>query len=346
MWNLPAKKRKRPGSGGKNPRLLSLSLSLTLTVLSFSSHGCRPNDYYLIHPLSPQPGIIRESLTFDLGQLRVHWVAYSLFQRESLPAVLVHPDAGGLAGDMEGICLELALQGYFAAAVHYQRLENLDKENPLFSWKSPEDVTAAIRHLKGHPRVDAGRIGLLGYCKGGMLSLLIASQDSSVKAVIAYYPLADFEEWLDLTRYSFLKSLWFRGIRSYILKELQVSTWDEALKTLRVASPIHQAEHIHAPILLIHGEKDLTAPLSQVQRLCRKVLGAGRRCDLFVIPHAGHIFNFLNQEQGQEARGKTMGFLDTHLKKRDPKILQTKFPCRACSPIRPRMRKMEKRKPI
>ena len=314
MWNIRAEIRKRPASRGSPRRTLFLSLYSALALLVFSSLGCRPNDYYLIHPLSPHPGIIRESLTFDRGQLRVHWVAYSPLQREPLPAVLVHPDAGGLAVDMEGICLELARQGYFAAAVHYQRLENVERENPLFSWKSPEDAKAAIQRLQGHPRVDPERIGLLGYSKGGMLSLLMASQDSSVKAVVAYYPLADFEEWLDLNRYSFAKSLWFRGVRSYILKELQVPTWDEALKTLRVASPIHQAEHIQAPVLLIHGEKDKTAPLSQVQRLCRKMQDAGRNCELLVIPRAGHVFNFLNEKQGKEAWGKTMDFLNAHLK--------------------------------
>jgi dipeptidyl aminopeptidase/acylaminoacyl peptidase len=215
---------------------------------------------------------------------------------------------------MEGTCLGLARQGYFAAAVHYQRLENLKKENPLFCWKSPDDVTAAIRHLKGHPRVDARRTGLLGFSKGGMLSLLTASQDSSVKAVVAYYPLADFEEWLDPSRYSFPKSLWFRGIRSYVLKELQVPAWEDALKTLRAASPIHQADNIQAPVLLIHGEKDRTAPLVQVERLCRKMEHAGKKCELYVIPRAGHVFNFLNEEQAKEAWAKTMGFLDTHLK--------------------------------
>jgi dienelactone hydrolase len=314
MWNILAEKQRSLVTGEGLRRPLLFSIWFTLAVLSFFSHGCRPNDYYLIHPLSPQPGIIRESLIFDRGQLRVHWIAYSPSQKDALPAVLVHPDAGGVASDMEGICLDLARQGYFAAAVHYQRVENLEKENPLFSWKSPGDVKAAMQHLQGHPRVDPERIGLLGYSKGGMLSLLIASQDSSIKAVVAYYPLADFEEWLDLNRYSFPKSLWFRGVRSHVLKELQVPTWDEALKTLRLASPIYHAEQIQAPVLLIHGEKDRTAPLSQVQRLCRKMRDAGGNCELSVIPRAGHVFNFLNEEQGKEAWSKTMGFLNTYLK--------------------------------
>jgi dienelactone hydrolase len=315
MWNIRAEKRKRPASRGRPCRPLFLSLYSALALLAFSSFGCRPNDYYLIHPLSPQPGIIRESLIYDRGQLRVHWVAYSALQEGPLPAVLVHPDAGGLSGDMEGTCLDLALQGYFAAAVHYQRLENLEKENPLFSWKSPEDVTAAIRHLQGHPRVNAGRIGLLGYSKGGMLSLLIASQDPSVKAVVAYYPLADFEEWLDLERHSFPRTLLIRGIRRYMMKELQVSTWEEALPMLQVASPIHQVEHIMAPVLLLHGESDSTAPLQQVQRLQQKARSLGKNWELLLVPNAGHVFNFRDEEQGKAAWGKTMDFLNTHLKR-------------------------------
>jgi len=292
----------------------SLKLSFTLIFALLGFIGCRPMDYYLLHPLQSPPEVIRETEFFDRGQLRVHWVAYYPSRIEPLPGVLVHPDAGGLAQDMEGICLSFARVGYFAAAVHYQRLENLEKENPLFSWKSPQDVTAAVNHLKQHPRVDAERIGLLGYSKGGMLSLLIASQDPSLRSVVAYYPLADFEEWLDLNRYSFPKSLWIRGVRAYVLQELQVSNWEEAVKFLRVASPIHLAGHIQAPVLLIHGEKDWTAPLAQVQNLCRKMQEAGGRCELFVIPGAGHVFNFLEEEQAKAAWEKTADFLAAHLR--------------------------------
>lgn len=293
----------------------SLKLSITLIFALLGFTACRPMDYYLLHPLQSPPEVIRESVFFDRGQLRVHWVAYYPARTQPLPGVLVHPDAGGLAQDMEGICLSLARAGYFAAAVDYQRLENLEKKNPLFSWKAPRDVTAASNHLKQHPRVDAERVGLLGYSKGGMLSLLIASQDPSLRGVVAYYPLADFEEWLDLNRYSFPKSLWIRGVRAYVLRELRASNWEEALKILRVASPIHQAGHIQAPVLLIHGEEDWTAPLAQVQNLCRKMQEARGRCELFVIPGAGHVFNFRDEEQGKAAWEKTLDFLAAHLKR-------------------------------
>ena len=54
-------------------------------------------------------------------------------------------------------------------------------------------------------------------------------------------------------------------------------------------------EHIQAAVLLIHGEKDRTAPLEQVQRLCAKLRSAGKNCELLIIPGAGHVFNNLAQ---------------------------------------------------
>jgi fermentation-respiration switch protein FrsA (DUF1100 family) len=41
---------------------------------------------------------------------------------------------------------------------------------------------------------------------------------------------------------------------------------------------------------------------------------AGGRCELFVVPGAGHVFNFLDEEQGKAAWEKTADFLAVHLK--------------------------------
>jgi dipeptidyl aminopeptidase/acylaminoacyl peptidase len=98
------------------------------------------------------------------------------------------------------------------------------------------------------------------------------------------------------------------------MKELGASTWEEALITLRSVSPIHHVEHIQAPVLLVHGEKDRTAPLEQAQHLYRSLQSAGKRGELFIVPAAGHVFNFRDEEQGKLAWEKTIEFLDRQLK--------------------------------
>jgi len=271
-----------------------------------------PN-YFLLHPLHPVPEIYRETEMFDRGQLRVYWLARYPDRKELLPAVLVHPDRGSFAEDMEGICLDLAQRGYFAAAAHYQRLENLKDKNPLIPWKTPEDIMTALRHLQKHPRVDPGRIAVLGFSRGGIVSLQIASQDPSIKAAVAYYALADFEQWLDFDQYPFPKSLLFRWVRKRLVKEVGAASWEEALLRFRETSPIHFAARIQAPVLLIHGEKDRTFPVEQARRLYGALKSAGKGSELLIIPEAGHVFNFIDKEKGTFAWEKTILFLNQHL---------------------------------
>ncbi len=78
----------------------------------------------------------------------------------------------------------------------------------------------------------------------------------SVKAVVAYYALGDFEEWLDVKRYSFPKSLLFKWVRARIIKETGEPTEEKAQIRFRKTSPINFAGRMAAPVLLIHGEKD------------------------------------------------------------------------------------------
>ena len=241
---------------------------LLLSLLFFFPAGCQPN-YFLLHPLEPVSGVYRESEFFDRGELRVHWLARYPDCRGPLPAVLVHPDRGSLSDDMEGICPALARKGYFAAAVDYQRLENLKVRNPLLPWKSAEEATVSLKHLQSHPRVDPKRIALLGYSKGAILSLQIASLTPSVRAVVAYYPMTDFEEWRQEGKNSLRWRLlsWF--FRREIEKEAGISNREELRKEFWGASPINLVDKIQSPVLLVHGEKDRTFPLDQSQRFCQ-----------------------------------------------------------------------------
>ncbi len=273
--------------------------------------GCQPN-YFLLHPLEPVPEICRETEFFDRGQLRIHWLARYPDRPGKFPAVLIHPDRGSLAKDMEGICLALARRGYFAAAADYQRLEYLEERNPLLPWRSKEDAVASLEHLYKHPRVNPDHVALLGYSKGAILSLQIASEAPSLKGVIAYYALADFDEWRQEIKQHWSRIFFWFLEKVYKLrgdkKEMEKKYWGPP--------PIKLVDRIQAPVLLIHGEKDATFPLSQAQHLCQAMISAGKTCKLFVVPDAGHVFNFINASQGELAWEKTVAFLEGHLRNR------------------------------
>jgi len=61
------------------------------------------------------------------------------------------------------------------------------------------------------------------------------------------------------------------------------------------------------------SHKDRTFPVRQSRPFYEDLGSAGKSCELFIVPGAAHVFNFLNARQGEEAWEKTIQFLEEHL---------------------------------
>ena len=108
----------------------------------------------------------------------------------------------------------------------------------MFAWRSEEDVTASLERVRAHPWVDKDRIATLGFSQGGIFGLIIAAHaPQTVKAVVSYYPVADFEEWLSAERPNPVRRLVYRIIRSFFRHESGARTDEEFRKILKAASP-------------------------------------------------------------------------------------------------------------
>jgi dipeptidyl aminopeptidase/acylaminoacyl peptidase len=83
---------------------------------------------------------------------------------------------------------------------------------------------------------------------------------------------------------------------------------------LHEASPYHVAESIRAPVLLVHGGRDTTAPVEESQRMAERLQAAGKTASLLVIPEGKHIFNFRDRSQAGEAWDATTAWLDRYLR--------------------------------
>ena len=49
------------------------------------------------------------------------------------------------------------------------------------------DTLGAVEYLKGRPEVDAGRIGSIGFCMGGVISGLLATLSMDPRAAVIFY---------------------------------------------------------------------------------------------------------------------------------------------------------------
>ncbi len=126
--------------------------------------------------------------------------------------VMVIQEWWGLVPQIKNVCDRLASEGFVALAPDLYhgdiaQHDEMDKAAKLMSTlpmdRAARDMAGAIDYLRGLPNVQNSHIGVVGFCMGGMLALVIAAQGGNkVGAVVPYYgaPLGEnAPDWSGLT---------------------------------------------------------------------------------------------------------------------------------------------------
>lgn len=113
------------------------------------------------------------------------------------PAVIVLQEWWGLNPQLKGVCDRLAGQGFLALApdLYHGALaahDEVDKAGALMSELPPQraaqDMSAAIDLLLDHPAREGTGVGVLGFCMGGLLALLLAAhRTEAVTVAMPFY---------------------------------------------------------------------------------------------------------------------------------------------------------------
>jgi carboxymethylenebutenolidase len=154
--------------------------------------------------------MVGEMVDFEAGDTTAS--AYLASPDGAGPGVMVIQEWWGLAPQIKSVCDRLAENGFVALAPDLYHGElaqhsEMDKAGELMSTLPPDraarDMSGAIDYLLKHPCVEGEAVGVVGFCMGGMLSLLIAASEGDRIAVAAPFygaPLGDNEpDWTDLT---------------------------------------------------------------------------------------------------------------------------------------------------
>lgn len=275
--------------------------------------GC--SNHYLIHPQEDPPGVTSWEEDVTRGPLRVHLEWAKPPGAGPFPTVIVHPEGGHHACHMKGVARDLAREGYLAVAVDYWRFLDGRFRRNTFAWRSESDPLAALEHVRAQPLVDPRRIAALGFSQGGIYSLLMAAHAPDVKAVVAYYPVTDFRKWFDTPRSDWGFRAAFAIIEWHFRRESGAETEAQFEEMLRRASVMNYVDSIRAPVLLVHGAEDTSAPVGESRRLEEALKERGREIELLVIPGVGHVFNFSrDEEEARHAWEATLAWLRRFLR--------------------------------
>jgi acetyl esterase/lipase len=182
--------------------------------------------------------------------------------------------------------LDLANQkGYVAVTVDYSASVENSNRRPIGIFPAQiHDVKSAIRFLRANAAqydIDPDRIGVVGFSSGGNLALLLGltvpsdgleGQDdnlrysSGVQAVVNLSGATDLVSW---NREPY--------VSAYLGGSLQ-----EKLEQYKKASPINYAKPGMAPILTIHGDKDISVSPDQALLFDARMKEAGASHTLII----------------------------------------------------------------
>ena len=211
------------------------------------------------------------------------------------PGVVVIPDVRGLYDHFHDVARRLARDGFVALALDLYSREGPpdlpDMETTFrFMRELPDsrvldDIGHAIHALSKHPSVGQSRIGITGFCMGGMYTILAACTCDGLSVAVPWYGM------------------------------LRAQRIDES-------NPVHPLEalpRLSCPLLGLFGKEDPIVPLKQVEELQRIGAGLSQEVEVVVFPGAGHAFanesraDMYRADVAEDAWSRALAFLHRHL---------------------------------
>ena len=117
-----------------------------------------------------------------------------------VPGIVVVHGRSGLEDFIKDTTHMLALQGYAAVAPNLYHRDGPDCKDDNTVRKARlrdpsiiRDINGAIGFLKNHDRVNASRIGIVGFCMGGRLVYLMAAASKELSAGVMFYGSSTME---------------------------------------------------------------------------------------------------------------------------------------------------------
>lgn len=216
----------------------------------------------------------------------------------SLPVIVAVHGGGWRSGDkngQRGLICRFAQNGYVGVAVRYR----LTGEAPFPACVN--DVKSAVRWLRANAQkyhIDPNRIGAMGHSAGAHLVAMLGlapndagldvgenlGYSSVVNAVCGIATPCDFINWNS-----------DKGESSGPVG-LLAGPGESLEERAKKASPISYVHKDAPPFLLIHGTKDGTVPIAQVQRFAHQLREAGaENVHLIMLDNLGHDLYFSHE---------------------------------------------------
>ena len=188
------------------------------------------------------------------------------------PGVVMIHDVWGLTDHTRDLARRLASEGLAVLALDlYRRLDSVKIDDPgqwMRALSDPQilgDVQAAVDFLGAQSMTEGHKIGVTGFCMGGMYALMAGCTCTGLSASVPFYGLLSH-------RHGILHS--DAGL-------------DPALKP---REPLDAVRDLRSPTLAFFGDHDQFIPVSDIELLKERFAEISQPTEVVVYPGAGHAF--------------------------------------------------------
>jgi dipeptidyl aminopeptidase/acylaminoacyl peptidase len=190
-------------------------------------------------------------------------------------ALLLIPGHATTARDWIPTGLTFARRGFAGIAVSQPGYGYSEGPADFVGPKTIKALSEGYRKFQREPFVDAKRMGIVGYSRGGMAASLLAVQLDDVKAVVLGAGVYDFKKAYDEVK--------IEGIRQNMKRETGMTK-----EAIRQRSSVLQMEKLKCPVLILHGEKDINVPVSQAFLLRDRLTALKKDFEIHTFPDKEH----------------------------------------------------------
>jgi dipeptidyl aminopeptidase/acylaminoacyl peptidase len=199
----------------------------------------------------------------------------------------------------------LAAAGYAVLQVNYRGSGNygrafLHAGERQWGGRMQDDLTDATRWAIAQKIADPERICLYGGSYGGYAALMgVAREPSMYRCAVGYAGVYDLAA---MARDDARLARWARTWNS---------DWVGPPSTLAAISPVHMADRIKVPVLLVAGGRDDRAPIAHSKAMEKALRAAGASVETLYVDSEGH--GFYTPEHQLQFYTRLLDFLERSL---------------------------------
>jgi dipeptidyl aminopeptidase/acylaminoacyl peptidase len=220
------------------------------------------------------------------------------------PAFAQYPIFPAVADSYDAV---LASQGYFVFAPNprgsYGQGAAFTRANVRdFGYGDLRDILSGVDAVLRSAPIDPERLGIAGWSYGGYMTMWALTQTDRFKAAVAGAGLSD---WLSYYGTN--------NIDTWMIPYFGASVYDDP-RVYERSSPITFIKNVHAPTLIVGGDRDAEVPISQSYEYWNALRRHQVKTEFVVYPDEGHFF-FKRADQ-IDVMSRVVGWFNDNLKPR------------------------------